>query len=450
MTSTTARPGTQAANGVRASLGALPPHWQTRRLKYVALVRPSGVDKHVREDEQPVRLCNYTDVYNRSVITDDIEFMEGSASSAEIARFTLRRGDVLITKDSETWDDIAVAAFVAQDLDGVVCGYHLALLRPIPEAVDGLFLAYSLSGAAVVTQFYVRATGIIRYGLSHDDIKSALLPIPPLQEQRAIAAFLDRETARIDALIAKRQRLIELLEEKRSALITNFVTKGLDPNVPMKDSGVDWLGEIPAHWEILPLKRRADRIETGRTPPTSETRYYDDGTLPWFGPGSFGETLLLDEPVKFVSEAAVRDGVVQVFESGSVMIVTIGATIGKVGYADFPASANQQITAVSFDKTRVFPKYGAYQLKSFERVLKGIAPNTTLPILAQDEIGYLPFAVPPSSEQHAITRLLDGETAKIDALLSKVREHLARLRELRTALISTAVTGQIDVRGQAQ
>jgi type I restriction enzyme S subunit len=275
---------------------------------------------------------------------------------------------------------------------------------------------------------------------------SLVISTPLSEEQRDIVAFLDRETAKIDALLAKKERLIELLQEKRTALITQAVTKGLDPSVPMKDSGIEWLGKIPAHWEVSSLKRRAKRIQTGTTPPTEETRYYENGVIPWYGPGSFAEDLPIQKPVKFISESALHDGVARMFEAHSALIVTIGATIGKVAFMEHPGSCNQQITCVTFDIRQVFPKYGAYQLKRLEPVLRGRAPNTTLPIIDQEEVGSLSFVAPLFSEQEAIVVFLERETAMIDALVAKILEAIDRLKEYRTALISAAVTGKIDVR----
>jgi type I restriction enzyme S subunit len=176
--------------------------------------------------------------------------------------------------------------------------------------------------------------------------------------------------------------------------------------------------------------------------------YYEEGTVPWFGPSSFGNDLILTTPVKMLSETAVEDKVARLFCGGSTLIITIGATIGKVGYIESPASSNQQITAVTFDARRIAPKYAAYQLKRLEPVLRGIAPNTTLPIMDQNEVAVLPLAVPPFSEQHTIAAFLDHETSKIDALIGKVRDHIERLREFRAALITAAVTGRVDVRGE--
>jgi type I restriction enzyme S subunit len=238
-------------------LGPIPAHWEVKRLKHVADVVFSSVDKHSKEDEQVVSLCNYVDVYKNDHITSDIEFMQATASTEEVRKFTLKKDDVMITKDSESWNDIAVPAYVPEDLENVLCGYHLALVRPKAKEVDGRFLFRALQARPVSYQFEVEATGITRYGIDQYAIGSTLFPIPPLPEQRSIAAYLDRQTAKIDALIARKQRLLDLLAEQRAALISQAVTKGLPKTSevsPLKDSGVAWLGQVPSHWEVKPLK----------------------------------------------------------------------------------------------------------------------------------------------------------------------------------------------------
>lgn len=231
------------------------PRWPTRRLKFAVSVMPSNVDKLTDPDHVPVRVCNYTDVYKNDRITGDMDFMTASATPAQISRFSLRGGDVLITKDSETPDDIAVPAYVDPSATGVVCGYHLALLRPIGGRMLGRYLFWAICSRPVASAFTARAQGITRFGLTVGAMGDVPIPVPPTNEQRGIADFLDRETAKIDALIAAQERLIALLDEKRQATITHAVTKGLDPTAPMKESGIEWLGEVPEHWEITSLKR---------------------------------------------------------------------------------------------------------------------------------------------------------------------------------------------------
>ena len=207
-----------------------------------------------------------------------------------------------------------------------------------------------------------------------------------------------------------------------------------------RDSGVECLGEVPEHWEVRPLKRWVSLTQTGSTPPTQEAHYFEGGAVPWHGPSSFGDGLLLRESARKISKSAIRDGIARLFDEESSMIVTIGATIGKVGFVDEPSSCNQQITAVTFDTSLIAPKFGAYQLKPLEPMLRSIAPNTTLPILNQSQVQSLAFAAPPKSEQSAIAAFLDRETARIDALVEKKRLLIERLEEYRTALITRTVT----------
>jgi type I restriction enzyme S subunit len=427
-------------------LGEIPGHWEVHRLKHIASIFYSNVDKNSSEGEQPVRLCNYIDVYNNEYIFSELDLMEATASSAEIAKFELKKGDVLITKDSEDWRDIAVSAYVVSDMDNVLCGYHLAQITPDVGILEGKYLFRAFSARGLNDQFRIAATGITRYGLGKYWLDNSFFPVPPVDEQRAISTFLDRETKRIDTLITKKERQIELLQEKRAALISHVVTKGLNPNVKMKDSGIEWLGEIPEHWVTYPIKRMSIRIQTGCTPPTSEERYYENGTVPWYGPGSFGTNLVLSEPVKLLNEAAIREGTARLFAPDSIMVVCIGATIGKVGYLENPASSNQQITAITPNPMKASGRFLSYQLKRLEHVLRGIAPSTTLPIMDQQEVGYLPCALPSLGEQHLIAEYLNRSLQKTDAMTTKIHDSIAMLREYRTALISAAVTGKIDVR----
>jgi len=234
-------------------LGEVPAHWKVVRVQHVADIHPSSVDKKSEEDETPIKLCNYTDVYYGHRIIDASEFMEATATASEIETHELQAGDVLVTKDSEARDDIAVPALIGRDMPDVLCGYHLAQLRP-SERIDGAYLYYCFKTPSVSAQFEAAATGITRYGLGVHALKKSYLYLPPLDEQRAIAAYLDRETERIDALIEKKEQLIDLLEEKRKSLISRVVTKGLDDDVEMQKSGMEWLGEIPAGWRLSRLK----------------------------------------------------------------------------------------------------------------------------------------------------------------------------------------------------
>jgi type I restriction enzyme S subunit len=281
-------------------LDSIPAHWDFGRLKFWATAKTSNVDKHTKDNEVPVHLCNYVDVYNNEFIFADMAFMVASATPAEIERFTLRKGDVLITKDSESWDDIAVPALVASELVEVLCGYHLAIIRSLPGIFHPGYLFRLFCSEVLNYQFKVSANGVTRFGLPSSAVDNAILLRPPIGEQQVISEFIDRETARIDALVEKRWRLLGLLEEQRLAIITNAVTRGLDPNVSMKDSGIDWLGQIPAHWEVKRQKFITPKITVGIV--VTPAAYYVDEGIPALRGFNIKERNLDLSDLVFISE----------------------------------------------------------------------------------------------------------------------------------------------------
>ena len=209
-------------------IGDIPEHWDARRLRTLAAVRASGVDKNTNEDEVPVMLCNYVDVYKNDRITAAIDFMKATATPEEIRAFELKAGDVIITKDSESWDDIAIPTFVPEAIPGVVCAYHLALIRPFSGEIKGEFLFRAFSSDPVADQFRIAATGVTRFGLAQGAIKGAFFPLPPLEEQQAILEHIADSSKAIDQAIIRAQREIELMREYRTRLISDVVTGQVD------------------------------------------------------------------------------------------------------------------------------------------------------------------------------------------------------------------------------
>jgi len=209
-------------------LGEIPTHWDVRKLRTCAELIVSNVDKHSHVNEKPVRLCNYTDVYKNEHITSTLNFMHATATDEEILKFRIRVGDVVITKDSEEWDDIGVPSFVAYEDDDLVCGYHLAILRPRRDLVLGDFLFRTLQDRFVATQMHISAKGVTRYGLSHQGIKDIIIPLPPKNEQMSICTTLSRDLERFDIIRARLEREIDLLQEYRTRLIADVVTGKLD------------------------------------------------------------------------------------------------------------------------------------------------------------------------------------------------------------------------------
>ena len=209
-------------------LGDVPLHWDVALVKHVADVRFSGVDKHSHDHEIPVRLCNYTDVYKNDKITDDMDLMRATATAGEIARLTLKAGDVIITKDSETPDDIAVPAWVPEGLPGVVCAYHLGLLRPDPGRIEGEFLFRAIGSARIAEQFHVLATGVTRFALGKHDVKNAVIGLPPVEEQKAICKWIADQCKPLEEAILRAEEEIKLIREYRDRQIADVVTGQVD------------------------------------------------------------------------------------------------------------------------------------------------------------------------------------------------------------------------------
>jgi type I restriction enzyme S subunit len=408
-------------------VGDIPSHWDIHRLKHIASVQFSSVDKHTIEDEDPVRLCNYVDVYYNDFIREGIDFIAATAMRSEIDRFQLRHGDVLITKDSEAWDDIAVPAYVAEELDGVLCGYHLAHIRPDLRKVIGEYLFRAFRSRGVNDQFCVAANGITRFGLGKYWLDNGLFPVPPLDEQQAIAAFLDRETERIDALVAKKERQIELLQEKRTALISHAVTKGLNPNAKMKDSGIEWLGEIPEHWEVKTVWML---FYLGRGRVISNIEISENsGDYPVFSSQTENNGIL--------GHIATFD-----FEGDYLTWTTDGANAGTV----FEHHDRFNCTNVCGTLKAKYELNYTFFRHIINQATKWFVRHDINPKLMNNVMASIRILAPPFEEQNAIAAFLDRETAQIDALIEKVRDSIEMLHEYRIALISAAVTGKIDVR----
>ncbi len=221
------KPYTQYKPSGIAWLGDIPVHWEVRKLKYVADCFPSNIDKHTREGEKQVRLCNYTDVYKNDYIINDMSLMLATATDEQIEKFSLKSGDVVITKDSETANDIAVPAVVKEELENIVCGYHLSVLRPHSK-LFGEYLFRVLQCKPINIQFELCSNGVTRVGLGVYDMKKAKIPIPPLSEQTAIVAHIETETAIINKTIATIEKEITLVQEYRTALIAEAVTGKID------------------------------------------------------------------------------------------------------------------------------------------------------------------------------------------------------------------------------
>ena len=366
----------------------------------------------------------------------------------ELAACEIRPRDLVVTMMGSS----GRCAVVPDDIETGIMDSHLLRIR-LPDAeLDPSFLALLIDQADYIRdQIQAAGKGAIMHGLNSSIVKSIVMAVPPTAEQLAILDFLDRETARIDALVARKERLIELLQEKRTALITRAVTRGLDPNVPMKDSGVEWLGEIPLHWSVRPLKSLSD-LQTGLT---LGKRYEGEAmtTRPYLRVANVQDGYLaLDDiaevevPVRDVGRFELRMGDVLMTEGGD--FDKLGR--GYVWKAQLAQCLHQNhIFAVRPRRSALTSHFlalvmsSAYGRAYFTATSK---QSTNLASTNSTKLRNLPIPLPGLDDQVEITCWTDCESNRIDALIAKVREAISHLKEFRTTLISAAVTGKIDVR----
>jgi type I restriction enzyme S subunit len=280
------------------------------------------------------------------------------------------------------------------------------------------------------------------------DIQALRCAIPPLAEQRAIAAFLDRETAKIDALIAEQEKLIELLAEKRQAVISHAVTKGLNPAAPMKPSGIEWLGDVPEHWLVTPIRLVA-KLESGHTPSRNHPEYWQDCTVPWFSLADVWQIReagrdTIVETNECISELGIANSAARKLPAGTVML----SRTASVGFSAIMGveMATTQDFANWVCGPKLAPEYLLQVFRAmkpdFARLMMGSTHNT----IYMPDIQSMRCAVPPRSEQAEIVNHVRRTTERTDALIESATQAVELLKERRSALISAAVTGQIDVR----
>ncbi len=414
-------------------LGQVPEHWEVKRIGYYFSERRDKVSDR--------------DFPALSVTKNGIVPQLETAAKTDDGdnRKKVLKGDFVINSRSDRKGSAG-----ASELDGSV-SLICTVLHP-QEDMHTPFVHHLLRCQPFQEEYYRNGKGIVAdlWSTSYSEMRNILLGTPPLPEQTAIATFLDSETEKIDALVAEQRRLIELLKEKRQAVIFHAVTKGLNPNTPMKPSGIEWLGDVPARWKTLRLKNISPRI-SGRLV-YQPAQYFATKGVPFLMGNNVTETGITWEYVKFIpekinstfSQHALREGdVITVrvgapgvtcvvpreadgLNCGSLMIIRKSAQFDSDWLSNV---MNSPVVRIQIDRVQ----YGAAQ----EQINIGDAVNFVIP-------------APPLNEQHSIVRYLTDQTTKFDALTTEAQRAIELLQERRTALISAAVTGQIDVRNQTE
>ena len=417
-------------------LGEVPGHWEVTALKRgfnVTLGKMLQPESNGVDDE----LLPYLRAANiqwDGVETSDIKQMW--LSKRDRAHLRLANGDLLVSEGG----DVGRSCLWAGELESCYFQNSVNRVRAIGEN-SNRYLYYWLSTIKDKGYVDVLCNKSTIAHFTAEKVAAVPVPFPTAVEQTQIAVFLDRETAKIDELVAEQRRLMALLKEKRQAVISHAVTRGLNPDAPLKPSGIEWLGDVPEHWEVLPAKRVSNVFVPQRNKPDLNAD----------GDGHFWVTMeqMRNEEIKsaelYVTESAARDAGTRVLKAGAVVASCVG-TFGLAAINSVDVIINQQLQAF-IPTDRVDAKFMRHCVVIAESYFEQIGTAATIAYVNQLGFANMPLVLPPKAEQHQVVEFLAAESTRFDALTTEAQRAITLLQERRTALISAAVTGQIDVRG---
>ena len=423
-------------------LGEVPEHWDVLPCRGI-------VDERNEKNEGAACQDYLSLMANVGIIPYEEKGDVGNKKPEDLGKCKLvRKGDFVINSMN-----YGIGSYGVSGHDGVCSPVYIVLI-PKEEEVKPGFAFRIFEDKTFQSHAQSFGNGILahRCAIGWDILKGIGVPVPSSHEQERILQFLDHETAKIDALIAEQQRLIELLQEKRQAVISHAVTKGLNPDAPMKDSGVEWLGEVPEHWGRAKIKHYF-RTTSGSTPNSEETELYytaedDVDAIPWIRTTDINDREVERAEI-FITPRALQDTACKLLPAGTVLVALYGGsgTVGKNGILKIRATVNQALCAI-LPSSKALPGYVHRYIQFLrpfwmERAVSARKAGN----ISQELVGDTPFPLPPVGEQAQIINHLDRCFSSIDSLIDESTQSLILLQERRSALISSAVTGQIDVRG---
>ena len=425
-------------------LGDIPSHWETQKLKFCSEMNGQTLP----ENTDPNLTISYVDI--GSVSQGKIEQTEKLSfkNAPSRARRAARKGDTII---STVRTYLKAIAYVGENDAKNIFSTGFCVLSPNKKFHKGYFSYFSQS-APFVNEIVSYSKGVSFPAVTPVELGDLFIGVPPLPEQHRIATFLDQKTAEIDEAISKKQRLIELLKEQKAILINQAVTKGLNPNVPMRDSGVAWIGEVPAHWDILAIKRITSVPITDGPHETPE--FLDEG-VPFISAEAIkNDRIDFTKRRGFISpEEHARFSKKYKPKRGDIYLIKSGATTGNVAFVDTDDEFNiwSPLAVIRPHRKMATTLFVFYFMKSrsfFQSIELGWSYGTQQNI-GMNVIENLPIVRPPIDEQHRITAFLDQKADVINEAITKKERQIDLLQEYRTILIANVVTGKIDVREDA-
>lgn len=408
-------------------LGHVPAEWEIKPLKYIASVNDDVLSELTEPDEE----IEYVDIGSVSIdkgieSTDIIKFSEAPSR----ARRKVQNGDVIV---STVRTYLKAIAPINNPPSNLVCSTGFAVIRPNWK-LNPSYAKYSMQAGYFIDEVIARSVGVSYPAINSSDMMCIKITAPSIHDQSIISVFLDHETRKLDTLIAKQEHLIELLQEKRQAIISHAVTKGLNPDAKMKDSGVEWLGMVPENWKVRRLK-----FNLGLLNEKAERRDFSIGLENiegWSGK-------LLKTDTEFEG-----DGIA--FNEGDILFGKLRPYLAKVYLAECSGEAVGDFHVMR-PRKGIVSRFAQYQMlnREFISIVDGSTYGAKMPRASWDFIGGMMVTAPPEVEQAAISSYLDDQTTRIDTLVKKAKLTIGLAKEHRVALISAAVTGKIDVREAA-
>ena len=401
-------------------IGEIPEHWEIKKIKYISNIT---MGQSPKSEE-----CSLDET--------GLPFLQGNAEFTSLhpipkiycntANKFSKVNDILLS---------VRAPVGAMNISDRVYGIGRGLCAITANKVQVRYLWYSMNVS--LEELFIKSKGSTFEAVTVTDVNNLLSILPPKNEQIAIANFLDQKTAEIDGLIADKEKLIELLQEKRQAIITEAVTKGLNPNVRMKDSGIEWIGEIPEHWEVKKLKH-VSNITMGQSPKSEECSYDEIGVP--FLQGNAEFTNVHPIPKMYCNTA-------NKFSKVNDILLSVRAPVGAINISDRVYGIGRGLCAITAKK--VIMKYLWYSLNVSLEELFIKSKGSTFEAVTVTDVQNLLIILPPKNEQDDIVNFLDKKTAEIDGLVIEIKKQIEKLKEYRQSLISEAVTGKIYVRDYA-
>lgn len=432
-------------------LGVVPEHWSVKPLRYLGRFRKGLTITKADLTDTGIPCLNYGEVHSlypfevnqdmQALKCVPVEYLETEPSSC------INYGDFVFADTSEDLEGVGNFTHVS-GLEPLFAGYH-TIIYSLDSDVRSRFLAYCLESFAFRTQLRMGVKGVKVFSVTQEILRGGIAWLPTIAEQTQIALFLDHETARIDALIEEQQRLIELLKEKRQAVISHAVTKGLDPTVPMKDSGVEWLGEVPVHWEANAMNKLTVKITNGYVGPTRDILV--ESGVPYVQATHIKRGIVNFDDAYFVTPEWSMKMRKSILQEGDVLIVQTGAGTGDIGVVS-SREVGYNCHALIILKAEKNMLSGVFlgqvlQSRFGQSVLYSIRTGGMHPHLNCGEVKFVKIPVPPLSEQEEISDFVKTFSEQAETLIIEAGTAMDLLQERRSALISAAVTGKIDVRG---